>query len=75
MFQNVLMDPMISKEKQISSFFQCLLESLCPFQKKIGIVFCVFSMSNTCLHVISYKCKHVLFHFEYVEIISKDNLK
>jgi hypothetical protein len=31
MFQNVLVDPKVSKGKQISLFFQCLLKSLCPF--------------------------------------------
>jgi hypothetical protein len=37
MFQNVLIDPKILKEKQISLFFPCLLEFLYPF-KKIGII-------------------------------------
>jgi hypothetical protein len=32
--QNVLIDPQISKEKQVFYFFQCLLESLCPFKKQ-----------------------------------------
>ncbi len=33
MFQNVFMDPKMSKEKQMSLFFQCLLEFLCPLKK------------------------------------------
>jgi hypothetical protein len=52
-FQNVLMDLKILKEKQIYLFFQCFLESLCPF-KKLNV--CVFPISYPCLHVISYKC-------------------
>jgi hypothetical protein len=31
MFQNVFMDPKILKAKQISLFFQCVLEPLCLF--------------------------------------------
>jgi hypothetical protein len=35
MFQNVLMDPKISKEKpNLFIFFQCLLRFLCPFNLK-----------------------------------------
>jgi hypothetical protein len=61
MFQNVLMDPKILKEKQISLyFFQRLLESLCPFKNKLNHF--VVPILYTCLHVISYKCKYVLFH-------------
>ncbi len=41
MFQNVLMDPKILKEKQISLFFFNVLWNLC-----------VFLVSYTCLHVI-----------------------
>jgi hypothetical protein len=32
-FQNVLMDLKILKDKQISLFFSMFLESLCPFKK------------------------------------------
>jgi hypothetical protein len=31
MFQNVFMDPKVSKEKQMSLFFSSFLESLCLF--------------------------------------------
>ncbi len=71
MFQNVLMDPMISKEKQISSFFQCLLESLCPFQKKNWNCFCVFSMSNTCLHVFHTNVNMCYFILNMLKLFQK----
>ncbi len=65
MFQNVLMDPKILKEKQISLFFQCLLESLCHFPKKI----------NLCVFPISYKCKYVLFHLNMLKLFQEINKK
>ncbi len=34
-FQNVLMDLKVSGKKKSLYFFQCLLESLCPFKKEI----------------------------------------
>ncbi len=37
MFQNVFMDFEIWKEKLFKFFFQCLLKSLCPFKKNLGI--------------------------------------
>jgi hypothetical protein len=69
MFQNVLRDPTISKEKQICLFFQCLLESLCPFIKYLH--HCVFLISYTCLHVISYKRKYVLFHLNMLKLFKR----
>jgi hypothetical protein len=59
-FQNVLMDPKMSKEKQISLFFSMSFGVIVSFQKKLNL--CVFPISYTCLHVISYKCEYVLFH-------------
>ncbi len=67
MFQNVLMDPKILKEKQNSLyFFQCLLESLCPLKKTLN--HCVVPISYTSLHVISYKCKYVLLHLNMLRL-------
>jgi hypothetical protein len=72
MFQNVLMDPKILKEKQISLFWQCLLESLCPFKKKLN--HCVFLISYTCLHAISNKCQYVLFHLNMLKLFQEINI-
>ncbi len=75
MFQHVLMDPKISKEEQISFFFfQCLLEFLCPFQKIKNKNLCVFPNFYTCLHVISYKCKYVLFHLNMLRLFLDINM-
>ncbi len=57
MFQNVLMDSKIVKEKQISLFFSMSFGIFVSFQKQIESF--VFPISYTCLHVISYKCKYV----------------
>jgi hypothetical protein len=52
-------------------FFQCLLESLYTFKK---IESFVFPISYTCLHVISYKCKYVLFHLNMLRLFQKINM-
>jgi hypothetical protein len=41
------------------------------FQKK-NLNLCVFSISDTCLHVISYKCEYVSFHLNMLKIISRN---
>jgi hypothetical protein len=66
------MDPKISKEEQISLFFQCFLESLCPFKKNLNLY--VFPISYTCLHVISYKRKLVVFHLNMLRLFQKINI-
>ncbi len=71
MFENVLMDLKILKEKQISLFFQCVLESLCLFKKKLNL--CVLPISYTCLHVISYKCEYMLFHLNMLRLFQDIN--
>jgi hypothetical protein len=52
MFQNVLMDPKMSNEKQISLFLSMSFGIFVSFQKKL----------NLCVFPISYKCEYVLFH-------------
>jgi hypothetical protein len=52
MFQNVLMDLKILREKKISLFFSMSFEIFVSFQKKL----------NICVFPISYKCEYVLFH-------------
>jgi hypothetical protein len=69
MFQNVFMDPKITKEKQIFFFLPMSFGIFVSFQKKLN--FCVFPISYTCLHVISYKCKHVLFHLNMLRLFQK----
>ncbi len=58
MFQNVLMDPNISKEKQISLFFSMFFGIFVSFQ----------------FHAHIYMWFHTIWviSFEYVEIISRD---
>jgi len=68
MFQNVLMDPKILKNTQISLFFQCLSKSLCPFNY---YYFRVFSILYICWHVISYKYKYVLFHLNMFRLFQE----
>ncbi len=70
MFQNVLMNPKISKEKQISLFFSMSFGIFVFFQKQI-LNFCVFPIPYTCLHVISYKCKYVLFQMNMLRLFQK----
>jgi len=78
MFQNVFVDPKISKNKQISFFFLFLKISFEIFvsfpkkNKKLNI--CVFPISYTCLHVISYKCKYVLFHLNMLKLFQEINI-
>ncbi len=71
MFQNVLMDPKILKEKKKSLFFSMFFGIIVSLPKK-KLNFCIFSISYTCLHIISLKCKICVISFEYVEIISRD---
>jgi hypothetical protein len=73
MFQNVLMDPKVSKEKQISLVFSMFFGILGSF-KIIIIILCVFSISYKCLHVISYKCKYVLFHLNMLRLFQDINM-
>ncbi len=72
MFQNVLMDPKKLKEKQISSFFSMSFGIFVSFQKKLN--HCVFPISYTCLNVISYKCKYVIFHFNMLILFQEINM-
>jgi hypothetical protein len=63
------MDLRISKEKQISLFFQCLLESLCHFKKQIEhLRLSNFIHMFTCNFI---QIKICVISFKYVEIISK----
>jgi hypothetical protein len=68
MFQNVLMDPKISKEKQINVFWNLCVISIFFYNLY------VFPISYTCLHVISYKCKYVLFHLNMLKLFQEINL-
>jgi hypothetical protein len=61
------------EKKKTRYCFQCLLESLCLF-KKIKLNFSVFPISYTRLHVISYKCKYVLFHLNMLRLFQKINI-
>jgi hypothetical protein len=74
MFQNVFVDPKISKEKQIFLFFFNVFGNLCVFSKKKNWTLCVFPISYTCLHVISYKCKYVLFHLNMLKLFQEINM-
>jgi hypothetical protein len=65
MFQNVFMDPKISKKYKSLYFFQCLLESLCLFKK---------NSNNLCVFPISYKCKYVLFHLNMLRLFQEINM-
>jgi len=73
MFQNVLMDPKISKEKEISLFFSMFFGIFVSFQKK-KIEYLCLSISCTCLHVISYKCSYVLFHLNMLRLFQEINI-
>jgi len=73
MFQNVLMDFKILGKKKTRSCFQCFLESQCPFNK-IKLNISIFPISYTRLHVISYKCKYVLFHLNMLRLFQKINI-
>jgi hypothetical protein len=64
MFQNVLMDPKILKEKQIYFFFN-VFWNLC--------VFLNFFL-NLCVFSISYKCKYVLFHLNMLRLFQEINM-
>jgi hypothetical protein len=64
MFQNVLMDPKISKEKQISLFSSMSFEIFVSFQLK----------KNLCVFLISYKYKYVLFHFNMLRLLQEINM-
>jgi hypothetical protein len=50
------------------------LEFLCPFQKIKNKNLCVFPNFYTCLHVISYKCKYVLFHLNMLRLFLDINM-
>ncbi len=62
----------LSKKKQYFYFFQCLLD-LCVFSNfKKNL--CIFPIPYTCLHVISYKCKYVLFHLNMLRLFQDINM-
>jgi len=64
MFQNVFMDPKISKEKQIFLlFFSMSFGIFVSFQKN--------NNNNLCVFPISYKCKYVLFHLNMLSLFQK----
>jgi hypothetical protein len=63
MFQNVLMD---------LYFFSMFFGIYVSFQKKLNI--CVFPISYKCLHVISCKCKYVLFHLNMLRLFQEINI-
>jgi hypothetical protein len=67
MFQNVFVDPKISKEKQIFFFFSMSFGIFVSFLKKIESL--CFPISHTCLHAISYKCKYMLRLFQEINMI------
>ncbi len=67
MFQNILKDPKISKRNKSLHFFQCFFEYL--FQKNLNP--CVFPISYTCLHVILYKYKYMLFHLNMLRLFKR----
>jgi hypothetical protein len=73
MFQNILMDLKILKEKQISLFFSTFFGIFVSFQQK-KLNHCVFPISYTCLHVISYKFKYVLFHLNMLKLFQEINM-
>jgi len=60
------------KINKSSSFFFNVFWNLCVFSKKINL--CVFPISYTCLHVISYKCNYVLFHLNMLRLFKKINI-
>jgi hypothetical protein len=64
MFQNVVMNSKILKEKIINLviFFNVFWN------------LCVFLISYTCLHVTSYKCKYVLFHLNMLKLFQEINI-
>jgi hypothetical protein len=66
------MDPKILKEKQLNYYFSMSFEIFVFFQRKLN--HCVFSILYTCLHVISYKCKYVLFHLNMLSLFQKINI-
>jgi hypothetical protein len=66
------MDPKILKEKQISLFFSMSF-GIFVFFSNTFLNLSVFPMS-TCLHVISYKCKHVLFHLNMLRLFQEINI-
>jgi hypothetical protein len=70
MFQNVFLDPKILKEKQTCLIFSMSFEIFVSFQKAF-LNFFMFPISYTCLHVISYKCKYVLFHLNMFRLFQK----
>jgi hypothetical protein len=72
MFQNVLIGPKVLKGKQISLFFSMSFGIFVSFRFFIKIF--VFSISYMCLHVISYKCKYVLFHLNMLRLFQDINM-
>jgi hypothetical protein len=69
MSQNVLMDSKILKEKKVFFFFSMSCKNFVSFPKKLNLF--VFLISYTCLHVIFYKCEHVLFCLNMLKNIFK----
>jgi hypothetical protein len=66
MFQNVFMNLKISKEKQISMSIGIFVS----FQKQ-NWIFVSFQFHT---HIISYKCKHVLFHLNMLRLFQEINM-
>jgi len=64
MFQNVLIDPKVSKGKEISLLFSVSFGIFVSFRFFIKIF--VFS--------ISYKCKYVLFHLNMLKLFQDINM-
>jgi hypothetical protein len=72
MFQNVLMVPKVSKEKQISLIFSMSFEIFVSFQKKFTSL-CLSNFIHM-FNVISYKCKYVLFHLNMLRLFQQINM-
>ncbi len=65
MFQNVLMNPKIMKEKQIFLFLPMFLKIFVSFQKNYYYL---------CIFPISYKCKYVLFYVNMLRLFQEINI-
>jgi hypothetical protein len=74
MFQNVLMDPKLSKEKQVSRNFFNVFWKLYVLSKKKIWIFVSFQFHTHILQVISYKRKYVLLHLNMLRLFQKINI-
>jgi hypothetical protein len=50
-----------------------IFQNLCVLSN-IFLNLCVFPISYTCLQVISYKCKYVLFHLNMLRLFQEINM-